>query len=238
MGIEVIPQTENTSQKVGASKQEHYNISEVLDMKANATSIVKQLKEQIETGEYKTIIGDDASGRIPTLLFKKVLDKVTGGSVKTLFIGGGKGMWWNEEKEENIKNILSNYQEHIEGKALFVTEYLGGGEGMAKMAEQLEAAGIDFDIASLGSLEPEKHYLDEFKILKKHKLLIGSYSPRISPSVYKEHSISGVFKENKQDAIAKRIPVDQVYQKNISQTREDINRLAIEIINKVWSEEV
>jgi len=38
--------------------------------------ILEQARESIDKGEYNILIGDDASGRVPTLIFRRVLQDV------------------------------------------------------------------------------------------------------------------------------------------------------------------
>ena len=45
-------------------------------LKEPIRDLLKQLHEHIDSGAYKLLIGGDTSGRIPTLIFNKVIKKI------------------------------------------------------------------------------------------------------------------------------------------------------------------
>ena len=57
-----------------SEKQEKYHYPEVMnELRPAIVSLVKQLKEAIERGDYQTIISDESRGRIPTLVLRKTM---------------------------------------------------------------------------------------------------------------------------------------------------------------------
>lgn len=236
MSLEVIPGDKIVSENNNLEKE--YNFEEVSNLKEQIGDLVKQLKVSIEEEEYATIIGDDASGRIPALILKKISESITGNQIKILFIAGGKGNMWDEDKIKNMGEKIKNIQEHIKGRVLFVTEFMSKGEGMVNMAEQLEKHGIDFDVASVASRQTKEKYQEDFEIFKRHKLIIGQDGIWGAPSVYNEEDIAGVKKNSPDDASAKRIDVYSSYGRRIAYARRDVDLLAQEVVEDVWREDI
>src|SRR3990167_7175602 len=74
--------------------------------------ILEKILGNIERGEYDLIIGADASGRVPTLVFKKFIDyvykKLGYQTAKTIFLAGaGMGL---KTASEKYKSFLKNKQ--------------------------------------------------------------------------------------------------------------------------------
>src|SRR3989344_7993797 len=65
---------------------------EVAELELPIKTIIEKIKSRIENGEYGLIIGDDASGRIPTLILgnfiKKVSEQVGLAKPNIIFIPG------------------------------------------------------------------------------------------------------------------------------------------------------
>lgn len=239
MSLEMVPGEKIIDQNNNSIENEkEYNFEEVSNLKKQVINLVEQLKTSIEVEEYTTLIGDDASGRIPALILKKISESITGNPIKLLFIAGGKGTWWDPEKIQNTEHKINNIKEYIKGRVLFVTEFMGKGEGMVNMAEQLEKYGIDFDIASVASRQTKDSYEENFEILKRHKLIIGEAGIWGAPSVYNEDDLAGVKKWSPSDASAKRIDVYSTYGRRITNARRDVDLLAKEVVEEVWEEEI
>jgi len=80
--------------------------------------ILSEIHGRIDKGEYKYIIGDDASGRVPTLIMSKVINgiyKDTGErKVKTYFIEGFKSLFQHTQSDRtNRKNEILEHFKHI-----------------------------------------------------------------------------------------------------------------------------
>ena len=63
---------------------------EFKELESLVLPLIEKLKENIDKGEYDMLIGDDASGRIPTLILRGIINERNRGSkVKTRFVAGG-----------------------------------------------------------------------------------------------------------------------------------------------------
>ena len=86
--------------------------SEIGRLEKPAKVILEKILGNIERGEYDLIIGADASGRVPTLVFKKFIDyvykKLGYQTAKTIFLAGaGMGL---KTASEKYKSFLKNKQ--------------------------------------------------------------------------------------------------------------------------------
>jgi hypothetical protein len=143
-----------------------YSFSELESSAVGAiVNLSFKLKEKLPS--YDTIISDDASGRLPSLLFYKIINNLKTGtdseqkSAQLFFISGGTLVEDSIKKEElkleNIKKFLSSKKL---GKVLVVTEFIMTGESMEKIARILDELGVSFDIATISldrSFNAKKH---------------------------------------------------------------------------------
>jgi hypothetical protein len=211
------------------------------ELKRNLKKLIMQLKENIENDKYDVLLGDDASGRIPTLILREVINKVKERvlgekeKIETKFIAGGKGIQWEPEKIEKAKELFKKM--NLEGKkVLVVTEYMGGGEGLWVLIKVLSKyVGSNFDCAVLASGLKKKDYMFRFSDFKEDNLFIA-YEKKPPSSVYGEYGMGGVKKEDKLDVLAKR--QEDVPQWYINFNRKLVKDVAEEIFEEIWGKEL
>lgn len=178
LGPDFYSQFEKTSQQIEAIREEKRKQLEnfraekrrgvesiIMEFRDPIMDIINQLQTKIDCGEYNLIIGEDVSGRIPTLIIERIIKNIYSekGYAKpgTLFFAGS-GVLDREseqEKTEKITEILTNYSKKLSQnkdlavkpnqRALIVTEFIETGRSMIPLARALEKSGIDFDIAAL-----------------------------------------------------------------------------------------
>ncbi len=133
-----------------------FHFREVAEIEPAMVSLVKQLKEKIESGEYDTLISDDVGGRIPTLILRKIIkehnpDKKLG----TLFIASGETYLptsADTEKYEQLQEHLKKVTEKTK-KTLIVTQFIFTGKTLIRLADALKEAGVnDLDIATVDAM--------------------------------------------------------------------------------------
>ncbi|MEK7585824.1 MAG: hypothetical protein AAB477_01135 [Patescibacteria group bacterium] len=197
----------------------------------------KGIKEKIQNCEYDLLIGEDASGRIPALVFKDILQKVYERNKKEqpqlLFMAGTRFQSWDPD-------VLLKFKEHVsthakdKKKALVVTELIGHGHSIISILDALQNNGISYDIAACAQLDNDPvHYSEE---IKDH-LFAGSHG---KPEIFNKPELSGV-KKNYGDVLSshanKHIPNVQLIGKAIGEktvydhekingAREDVHKLA------------
>src|SRR3990167_9777583 len=151
--------------------------TEVASLEQPLTVLVDQLKLHFENGEYSLLIGDDTSGRLPTLAVHKVVDYVCDlrGLLKvaTFFIQAGR--YVDEETiRHQVESLKSRYVTHENNKALLITEYIKSGESIKRLTEILRDNGISFDIAAVAMSEPEAAYREKGVFDTETKVFLGS----------------------------------------------------------------
>lgn len=155
-----------------------FHFREIQEIEPAVVSLVEQLKEKIDNGEYDTLISDDVGGRIPTLILSKIIkEQNPDNKIKTLFIASGKTYLPDSVDEERYKQ-LQEYLKEVTGttqKALVVTQFIFTGKTLIRLAGALKEAGVnDFDIATVDAMP---HFDEEeqlLSILGDNDLYIGS----------------------------------------------------------------
>lgn len=138
--------------------------------------LVVQLRDKFARGEYYLIIGDDVTGRLPTLVvagIAKKISKTAGVAFPNVrFIWASRHMQ-NEEVEMQIDMMLSKMPSARDKEALFVTDYIGSGETTSRTINALNAKGINVDIATLGTGHVEEYYRSKGLFPKNTRLFAG-----------------------------------------------------------------
>lgn len=165
--------------------------------------ILAQISERIDRGEYTLIIGDDASGRIPTLIMREALGALQpdrNASVKTLFItGSGTPLEQPdpdelEPKRAALRALLDREAPTPDrGRILIVTDTINTGSSLRPLCEELRAIGYNFDIAAVANLQAWDRDTTEHM---EHVLGVRIYAgfDDLTPLVYGRTSLSGVSK--------------------------------------------
>lgn len=183
--------------------------------------LVYNLKERLPI--YDTILSDDASGRLVSLVLRKVINRAREQRrekpVRTYFLATGRHERFPEEIDRNIESFLEKKKPHI-GKALVVTEHISSGDSMNSIVDILEKLEIGFDIASLSVFYPRGRYGNSID----SRLTYGSESS-IGLDLYHDQS-GGVIKD-----VASLSPrpkrVEGPYaSKSAAMARRDAERLA------------
>ena len=149
-----------------SKKEPKYELSDgeaaaIKELHLPIEKIIKELLPNIERGEYSVILGDDASGRIPTLIIGEIIEAVYKDrdmmSPLIKFIAGST-FFTESELERHTKQRL--VQDHIakikkevnrnDWKALIVTDTIDLGRSMDVLMKGLQENGLTADIATIG----------------------------------------------------------------------------------------
>lgn len=249
-----------TESKIIEKKKEKIKHKEIAELREPIQELLLQLKEKIDSGEYNLIIGDDASGRIPTLIFERILRNVyreKGFKLPdTIFVAGsgsrraaieqeGKTQKLNElfdKYKKGEKTFKSERKENLDKiKALVITDTIETGTSLRPLSNALKQNRIDFDIATIGKWFPLNWQKEREKRLGG-KIYWGEGGG--APMIYQRASLSGVFKEP-EEVFAKPLKGssmsfafggDEKIQKEIEEARKDARILAEELIG--WYKKV
>ena len=163
-------------------------------------NLLGQLSNSIEGSKYNLIIGDDASGRVPTLIFNKVISDVykkKGAKKPDVIFLPGSGT----DAIIAIRNI-EKYMEDIfkkrgidpgKTKILIVADTIMSGESLRPLSFALRGKKIEYDIATVG-LQTVPGMLS---VLESAPKLGGKiyYGEKGTPKIYGRPELSGINKE-------------------------------------------
>ena len=200
--------------------------------KEGLTALLKliiKLKENI--GKYESIVSDDASGRLVSLILQKIANKIRKDNdkdqIRVLFIAGGSGI---QNRKIAINKLIENNKNKL-GRTLLVTDYIQTGESIEKFMEILNDNNINFDVAAVSVSDDPKssHHLYSKNLLKR--LYYGEFG-NAGLQFYSRISFAGVYKNS-----TSREPFPELqYNKTTDEMkniREDINLLADKAIEAI-----
>lgn len=138
------------------TKPEYFFEEEFKELESLVLPLIEKLKENIDKGEYDVLLGDDASGRIPTLILRGIINernrklhpelRSSESEIKTRFVAGGQ-----IKSRDTLKAAIKEIESGVKKKVLVVTEYISSGRSMERFSTILKELNIPFDIATLRS---------------------------------------------------------------------------------------
>ncbi|MCL4437666.1 hypothetical protein M1513_01345 [Patescibacteria group bacterium] len=230
------------AQELIAEKIDVSEIEKKLEGKAPFSGTVETLARLVvELGDkipkYDTIISDDASARLVSLLMRKIINikKEEAGEkpVETYFIAGGRHDD-NPEVYEYINKFIESKKDNLKN-TLLVTEYIYFGEGMLNLVRILEQNKIKFDIAAVSTQVTPRIY---DRRISKH-LYYGEAGGREAENLkgpdnfYNKENISGVKKVNAAPDIIHPVVYLDADKEKMKEARNDIDFLAGEFAKLV-----
>jgi len=163
--------------------------------------IIEQLQERIEKGEYGIIVGDDASGRVPTLILggflKRIYEVKKIPLPKIIFIPGGQKQ--TPVFVEQLRRHLENFGFTGQSRVLIVTEFIATGYTLGTLSRGLKTLGFEFDIATIGLFEEQNEKMrgelgiDTLVVSGEYERVSGG-TLNFTPLIYKDKFMTGVKK--------------------------------------------
>jgi hypothetical protein len=206
-----------------ASAAAEYHFKEIKEIEEAMVSLVAQLKEAIDNDEYDTLLSDDAGGRIPTLVLRKIIrSRRPDHQIDTCFISAGRSL--SAYDDSAVQEYLARLTSQTK-KALVVSQLLYSGKTMFVLANKLYEAHIPhFDVAIVDSESQTPTYLEPLiEILGTNKLFIGRKGAPKS-NMHNEHEqMGGIAKSNEPDSPIpmRRIDYITTYGREISAEEEN-----------------
>ena len=118
-----------------------FHFEEIAEIEPAIISLVNQLKEKIESGEYDTLISDDVGGRIPTLILRKIIKEHNPDQkLQTFFVASGKTYLptpTDKEKYGQLQEYLRKVADKTK-KALIVTQFVFTGKTLIRLSHALK----------------------------------------------------------------------------------------------------
>lgn len=213
--------------------------------------IIEKIRSRIENGEYGLIIGDDASGRIPTLIlgnFIKTISEQRGlGKPNIIFIPGklASSVLWGSNDRKVLEKHVGKFGATKDKRILIVTDTVLSGNSLKKLVELLHEMEFVCDIATIGVETDEEDLLDRDFNLQHSEVISGEYQTEHSffintPKIYQEKTLSGVTKKRGQtkSTTIKSTESDkdekEMIQDQINQARKDAGVVTDHLIS--WYE--
>lgn len=218
----------------------------VAELRDPIQKMLQPVMENIEHGDYQLLIGDDASGRIPALIVREVINGVyarNGHSpIPTRFIAGtrnykGPGSYEDEfsEKEKEVFQYLRDLQTSVPElrNAIIVTDTTASGSSLRPVTDSLTELGIHFDILTVGNMMHDADGQEETERLLGGPIFSGQDDV---PHMYNIHEISGVEKipeDLHATPIRKSVPEENslYVQQEIIIARDEAKRVAADILS-------
>jgi anti-sigma28 factor (negative regulator of flagellin synthesis) len=208
-----------------------------------ATPLIEKMKEKIDEGAYDLIVSDEGSGRLPTLLFRKIYRaRNPGKDFDTIFVNGSRERY--DPVAPALVNFFSKYAAKGRSKALVVTDYVHLGTSLGHFLKNLNNANItDVSVAALRTSYDE-HVPDS----KAGKIIAEGFTDFFEGEINKgkvplvaslkdvSRAMHGVIKKN-EEAPRKhpeRIKKSDFNGGKVVKAREDIGKIAERILEKVW----
>lgn len=180
---------------------------DILSLRRPIADLYRQYQEEIERGEYGLILGDDVSGRIPTLILSEVIKSAYAkhGNTPPLtrFVAGGyhiSSKYDSESKDQlerrmlGTEELMRNFVKEMEARnsgtrTLLVTEGISYGAALNTLLDGVKRAGVDLDVAAVGGLESGVKAIE-----KKHGVRVSVGQEHV-PGIYGHRALTGLQKE-------------------------------------------
>jgi len=178
----------------------------VQELKAPIYEIAEQLSSEFRDGEYSVILGEDASGRLPTRIVGRVaqeFSRVYSHEAPIVrFFAGNSGLTEGERSEKLLllKEQFEKMRETLQkegrpiGKVLIVTEAVAHGNSTGLFVKALHEIGWAGDIAAVGIEAADPEYRRDYLQTDMDARII--FGMQGTPRVYKKGKrLSGTDKE-------------------------------------------
>lgn len=190
-----------------------------------------QLSEKLKKGEYQLIIGEDASGRIPALIFfqiaKRYAQDFEQETPKLIFLAGSRKHADKKEKqartEKELKSKFSKMGKKVEdiNRAIIVTEHVYSGHSPRAIIWALQNLEIGVDLATL-SRDGAKPVSETIETLGVDNLYFGEQATSNWRAIFGNERLSGVYKQP-----------ENIYSQKSSQTNRELLTKSRELAKQV-----
>ncbi|KKT41884.1 hypothetical protein A2W54_00240 [Candidatus Giovannonibacteria bacterium RIFCSPHIGHO2_02_43_13] len=223
----------NTEDTINACLEPEFNFAKIEALKTPIENILAELKDEINAGNYKMVLGDDASGRIPADIFGKVLKSIyKENNFEVPQVRFVLAHYDIDKKflDKKMKRFKKEVDIGKSSKILIITDTIVTGAHLRPVVDKLKENNINFDIATIGAAD-----IDNIDILRKEwncTIVVGIEG---TPEIYSDRFLSGVYKEQG-DVISKSYKkfkinnkVQKKAQHSINDARQDVDKLSLEV---------
>src|SRR3989344_651673 len=230
----------NGEDTINANLESEFNFREIELLEEPIENILIELEDEVNSGHYKMILGDDASGRIPTDVFggviKSIYKEKNFEAPKIRFIPANPNIP-EEPLDKRVRLFKKDLGADKPDKILIITDSIVRGEHLRPLVHSLKNNGIKFDVATIGVKGGDINVIKNLKVEFGCNIVFGAltvpniYGKRYLGGVYKEYGdvVSRSRKKNAKKHEDLAYEGDQEAQKSINKARQDVNKLSGEI---------
>lgn len=207
----------------------------VASLEKPMNKICDELKPDLEAGNYGLIVGDDTSGRVPTLAVKGISDfvseKMQKDKVQTVFLQAGTKVA-DDEVIAQLRSRVLPFKEKLAGKkALIVTEYIQSGKSINRLMNIFNAHDISFDVVSI-SVSNELDFA-KLNMPEGSKLIPGEITP-FSQSFWRRPELSGLSRKIDSSTKIERIIDNPYVRSRVVRVRQDLPLLVKRVTDHMY----
>ncbi len=223
-------------------KEKKIKTKEILTLKSAVAELIDEMKDKIEAGKYSLIIGDESSGRIPTLLINKVISKIYEENglekPKIVFLAGNNPGKAAADYVEVLDDFFKEHKIEFPDKdhgALISTEYILSGTRLKPLTQMLRDRNVEYEIACANKLEDDDYNdlsLEELETILGGKIYSASIDA--GSAFWRRPDMSGTSRKSliKMEPLTKRADKDYFDSEKLKIVREDIEIASEEIFEE------
>ncbi|MDD5068109.1 MAG: hypothetical protein PHS53_01940 [Candidatus Pacebacteria bacterium] len=220
---------------------------DIYELKKPFEALLDQMRSKIDSGAYTLLVGDDVSGRIPTLIFREFLRQMYEGTSQkvpeALFFSGHHGETDASFLNQNAEEVAHGIEKRYSGKGdiLFITEAIQTGRTLTQFENAFAKLPIKHDVMTIGitggrekPLTVEEYFKMRNDLQKKFGTTIYSAcngAPNIAYSP-DSHPYEGVFNQSKSlhSTVSKNHRANpdhkELFQAVVEESRKDVKLMA------------
>jgi hypothetical protein len=194
---------------------------------------ITELKDAILNGTYAVLVGDDRSGRIPTLILRGVISHVNTAlgrpSLPAIFVNGRNWGLSDPDRDRLLREMSKLSQASDNPKALIVTEYIDQGGHAKSIGEVIHQANAAYDIFAVGRRRSINAYR-KINVVQDGENIFPSVDLGFCPSLHRNKRLSG-YEERTNGEI--RFAPD--YKDEFNEARKDVKVAIGRLVNNIFT---
>jgi hypothetical protein len=166
--------------------------------------LCEQLKPRFESGRYSLIIGDDTSGRLPTLAIRgfsrHISNKIRGNNLPVVFLQASRRLRTPAVEQQIDQRVMPYFKPGTgKGRALIITDFIKHGATMSRLMELLSSRGIDFDVAAMTCAKTPLVHALRSDLPQGTELFVGEDVDWNAPEIYSRPDLTGLKRASRGD---------------------------------------
>jgi hypothetical protein len=166
--------------------------------------LCEQLKPRFESGRYSLIIGDDTSGRLPTLAIRgfsrHISNKIRGNNLPVVFLQASRRLRTPAVEQQIDQRVMPYFKlDTGKGRALIVTDFVQHGTTVMRLGELLLSRGVDFDVAIMRCAKTPQADALRGNLPQGTELFVGEEADWNAPEIYSRPDMTGLKRASRED---------------------------------------